>query len=439
MSWNGPYESRFLRVDPEKGRFQVNRAAFSDPAVFELEKKLIFDRTWMVIGHESEVKEPGDFLRRDVGGRHLLFVKDRKGEIRAFLNTCAHRGSQVCQEASGNRKTFTCPYHGWVYRNSGELLTQNARQGYPEEFNDGRYNLQSVPRLEQRAGFYFINFDPNAMSLDDYLQDAGERLDRLAMHSGKGLEVVSGCHEYTIKANYKLMCENSYDGYHLYATHATYVDYMDALYEKHGSLPEADWEGQSASFGNGHACFEMRTPQGRPVAQWSPDWGPEAKVAIEAKRKEMIERLGEDVAKSIASTNRNMIIFPNSVINDQQTILLRNLSPISHNEMLVRSWALAPIDEDPVLRKVRLDGALSFVGPGGLATPDDVEMLELCQLGFENRDAKWNDISKGFHAGENTLLATDPNYDNELQMRAYWVQWDIMMTGGRQAAALAAE
>jgi hypothetical protein len=153
----------------------------------------------------------------------------------------------------------------------------------------------------------------------------------------------------------------------------------------------------------------------------------------------MIERLGENVAKSIASTNRNMIIFPNSVINDQQTILLRNLSPISHNEMLVRSWALAPIDEDPVLRKVRLDGALSFVGPGGLATPDDVEMLELCQLGFENRDAKWNDISKGFHAGENTLLTTDPNYDNELQMRAYWVQWDIMMTGGRQAAALAAE
>ena len=438
MAWNGPYQSRFLRLDPAKGRFQVNRAAYADPAVFQEEMERIFNVTWQVIGHESEIRKPGDFIRRQLAGRNLIFLRDGRGEVKAFFNTCPHRGAQFCQENSGNRKTFACPYHGWVFRNSGELVDQNTQYGYTADFNDdGRYNLQSVPRMERRAGFYFVNMDPNAVSLDEYLAGAGERLDLLTLHSPAGIEVISGCHEYQIKANYKLLCENSYDGYHLESTHRSYVEYMMTV-NKGVDLSQIG--GRAISFGNGHACFELRIPTGRPLAQPLPYWGEQACAEIEAKKADLYRRVGPEVGDIVANTNRNMIIFPNSVINDQQTILLRTIVPLAHNLMLVRAWALGPVDESPLLLSLRLEGALSFLGPGGFATPDDVEMLELCQIGYENRDAAWNDISKGFHLGEDSLQTIDPRYNNELQMRAYWTQWDKMMTGGqRSSAKLAAE
>lgn len=431
---NAEKTSRFLKLDRERGRFLVHRSAYSSPEVFEEEKRRILRRSWVVIGHDSEIREKGDFVVRTVIDRDLIFNRDVEGRVNAFFNTCRHRGAAVCRESRGNRKRFVCPYHGWAYRSSGELTDQHAKVGYGERFNeDGFYSLQRVPRLEQRAGFWFVNFDASAPSLDESLADAGAMLDSIADHSAVGMEVVRGCHEYEIKANYKLICENSYDGYHLDLTHSTFVDYMRTMVR---GIPvsEMNIRGGAKALGNGHACFEIEIPTGRPVAQWLPVWGQEAKVEIDNKRAEMEARLGVERARQIAVTNRNMVIFPNSIINDQQTVLLRTVTPVAYNRMIIRAWSIGPVDEGPVLRRIRNEGALSFLGPGGFATPDDVEMLELCQRGFESADVEWNDISKGFHAGENSLNGTDDRYDNELQMRAYWTRWDQMMSvteGGR--------
>lgn len=420
--------SRFLKLDRERGRFLVHRSAYSSPEVFEEEKRRILRRSWVVIGHDSELREKGDFVVRTVIDRELIFNRDVEGRVNAFFNTCRHRGAALCRETRGNRKRFVCPYHGWAYRSSGELTDQHAKVGYGERFDeDGFYSLQPVPRLEQRAGFWFVNFDASAPPLDASLAGAGAMLDSIADHSAVGMEVVRGCHEYEIKANYKLICENSYDGYHLDLTHSTFVDYMRTMVR---GIPvsEMNIHGGAKALGNGHACFEIEIPTGRPVAQWLPVWGEEAKVEIDNKRAEMEARLGAERARQIALTNRNMVIFPNSIINDQQTVLLRTVTPVTYNRMIIRAWSIGPMDESPVLRRIRNEGALSFLGPGGFATPDDVEMLELCQRGFESSDVEWNDISKGFHAGEDSLHGTDDHYDNELQMRAYWTRWDQMMS-----------
>jgi p-cumate 2,3-dioxygenase alpha subunit len=121
-----------------------------------------------------------------------------------------------------------------------------------------------------------------------------------------------------------------------------------------------------------------------------------------------------------------MVIFPATVMNDQQSILIRSLLPISHNETIVRAWALAPVDETPLLRKIRLENVLSFLGPGGFATPDDVEMLESCQAAYESSTQQWNDVSKGFTRGEDSQSGVNL-FDNELQMRAYWTEYDRRM------------
>src|SRR4030095_15525100 len=102
-----------------------------------------------------------------------------------------------------------------------------------------------------------------------------------------GFRVVRACHEYEIKANYKLICENSYDGYHLDLTHMSYVDYMKTMVK---GLSAIDIRGRALSLGNGHACFELRIPTGRPVAQWLPVWGEEARLAIAGQKRAPAER-----------------------------------------------------------------------------------------------------------------------------------------------------
>jgi len=427
MAWTAPYQSKFLRVDPGTRRFQVNRKVYTEPDIFEAEKHKLLYKSWLYLGHVSEISEPNDFITRQLIDKNLILTRSRDGQIAAFINSCPHRGAIICREHKGSRKSFSCPYHGWTFKNSGELQTQNAPYGYQENFNaSGEYNLFRVPRLETRGGFIFVNFDEYCIALDDYLGAAGDRIDMMSDHSACGLEVIGGMQEYYINANYKLMCENSYDGYHLEPTHGSYVEYQMSMMK---GLAPRPIEGNGRSLDNGHGCFELNIQAGRPIAQWLPVWGENARTMIAERKVELLERVGAERGELIAEWHRNMVIFPNTVMNDQQTILIRSFIPVSHNQMIVRAWPLGPANEAAELRRVRLQGALSFLGPGGFATPDDIEMLEICQRGYEMGGLEWNDVSKGFRPEENTANDKDV-WNNELQMRAYWLQYDRVMSAG---------
>ena len=427
MSTNGKYQSAYLDIDAEQRRFLVHRDAYRDPQVFELEKNKVLYKSWIILGHESEISGHGDFVTRTVVDKDLIFNRDRKGVVRAHFNSCRHRGPAVCRDKQGNRKTFACPYHGWVYRDDGILLSTGSEVSdatFPSSLLDGNFGLMSVPRLEEHAGFYFVNFNTDAEPLIEFLDDAADRLQLIADQSGAGMEVIRGIHEYEINSNYKLLCENSYDGYHLGPTHQSYVEYLMTVMKGIDMAAV----GRAKSFGHGHACFETPIRAGRAVAQWIPSMGEEARVAIEAKREEVAGRLGEERARTVCETHRNMVIFPNSVINDQQSVLVRSIVPTAHNRMHVRAWTLAPRDEPRLLREIRLENMLSFLGPGGFATPDDVAMLEAAQRGYEATDVEWNDLSKGFGPEEQTAKGGETDWANELQMRAYWLEWDRLMT-----------
>jgi len=426
MATNGKYRSRFLDVDAGKGCFLVHRDAYRDPVVFEEEKKKVLYRSWIILGHESEVANKGDFITRTVIDKDLILNRDRNGVVRAHFNSCRHRGPAVCRDKQGNRKTFVCPYHGWVYRDDGALISTGSNESdatFPEGFCQGHYTLLPVPQLAERAGFYFVNFDPAAESLNEFLEDAGDRLQLINDQSAAGMEVIRGCHEYEINGNYKLLCENSYDGYHLGPTHQSYVEYLMGVMKG----VDLGAKGRSLSFGHGHACFETPIRAGRSVAQWIPSMGEDVREDIEAKRREVVGRLGEERGNEVCDKHRNMVIFPNSVINDQQSILVRSILPLAANRMLVRAWTLGPRDEAERLRAIRLENMLSFLGPGGFATPDDVAMLESAQRGYEATNVEWNDFSKGYGPDEKTLEGGTSDWANELQMRAYWLQWDRMM------------
>ena len=415
-----------LRIDQARGVFQVSRQAFVDPAVMAAEYRAVFDTCWLYLGHESELAKPGDFLTRQVAGRNILFTRDGDGALHALFNTCAHRGATVSRERKGNSRSFTCFYHGWTFNSDGRLRGRPGAEHYTAEHSaSGLTDLTPVPRFERYAGFCFVSFKADIVPLPEYLAGATEYLDLIAGHSESGMAIVEGAQEYSIRANWKLLAENSVDGYHAVTTHASYLDY---LMNTNGGLVKVALEGRTHSLGNGHAVLEYRAPWGRPIAQWIPMFGEQGKTEMEAIYAKLLARHGEDKAKRIAFSNRNLLIFPNLVINDIMAITIRTFYPVAPNQMMVNGWALAPTEESDWARKYRLYNFLEFLGPGGFATPDDVEALEACQNGYANAgSAGWNDISKG-------MGKAAPSYDDELQMRLFWTRWNECLA---QAGAVA--
>ena len=419
---DGRAAPQLLIDDRERRLFRVHRSTMTSQEIFERERKRIFDTVWLYLGHESEVEQPGDYVRRMLNGRSIMFLRGKDGEIRAFHNTCPHRGAIVCRQERGNAKAFQCFYHAWTFDSTGALVGMPAKEGYlGTGFDKRERGLRPVPRLDSYRGLWFMSFNPDVMDLHDYLAGATEVIDLVVDQSPDGkLKIAEGSHRYSSRANWKLLAENSVDGYHGVPTHQTYLDYV--LKAGGTRVAEDDGKkintGRAYSLGNGHAVVEYWSPWGRPVARWVPQMGDEMRPEIERRRDELVERHGSQRAERIAEYNRNLLVFPNLVINDIMAVTVRTYYPAAPDFMNISAWTLAPNEETEWARKYRLFNFLEFLGPGGFATPDDVEALEQCQRGFRNSaEAQWNDISKG-------MGKENPSYDDELQMRAFWSNWN---------------
>lgn len=433
MGWEG---EPLVIDDRARNSFKVNRRVFTEPAMLDLERRRIFERCWLYLGHESELASPGSFVSRKVGGRALIFIRDRDGVVRALFNTCTHRGATVCRERAGVARGFQCPYHGWTFRDDGTLHNIPDAKSYATGFgSDGSLNLKAVQKLDAVHGFYFVCFDPKAIPLQDYLADSCDVLSLVSQQGANGVTVVPGTNEYSIRANWKLLLENSADGYHAASTHASYFDYLNSrdgglrLRSADGAEHKFDpkrLEGAVQVMGNGHVGYESidGAPWGRPVARWVPGWGEEARAEVDALYAGLIERLGPDRARRVARGDRNTLIFPNFVVLDNMGVTIRTFYPSAPDHLEVNAWGLAAKDESGAMRERRLRNLVEFHGAAGFSTPDDAEVLEMCQRGYANNiGVQWNDISKGM-----PTETTAPAKSDELQMRTFWRRWHELMT-----------
>ncbi len=425
MTANAQFEAQSALVDddPVRGAFRVARRSFTDPAILAHERERIFERCWLYVGHASEIAHPGDFVTRQVGGRELLFTRGKDGNVRCFHNSCPHRGAMVCREKHGNGAMFRCFYHSWAFDTTGKLVTRPGAEAYADGAQaEGRHDLVPVPALDHYRGLYFVRYTNIGPDLVSYLAGAAEFIDLVFDQTEDDMEIVGGTQEYGFDANWKLLCENSFDGYHALSTHATYLDYVKS---KPGSLVDMAIGGRAYDLGNGHGVVEYTAPWGRPVAQSVPAWGEERAREVAATRARLVERFGAARAERIATQNRNLLVFPNLVLNDIMAITVRTFYPLAPDRQSVNAWTLAPREESAAMRELRLYNFLEFLGPGGFATPDDCEALALCQRGYSNlAGAGWNDISKGYRRDE-------PQVDDEAQMRAFWREWHRHMTAER--------
>jgi len=147
------------RYDALIQRDRVHGSLYTDPGIFGEELRKIWYRTWVFVGHGSEVAQPNDHVGKRLGLQDVIMTRDRDGELHVLLNRCAHRGNRVCEDAGGNSSTFRCPYHGWTYRNTVELAGFPFFKGYGARHLD--LPLARVPRVDSYHGFVFGSFAPD--------------------------------------------------------------------------------------------------------------------------------------------------------------------------------------------------------------------------------------------------------------------------------------
>jgi hypothetical protein len=151
-------------------------------------------------------------------------------------------------------------------------------------------------------------------------------------------------------------------------------------------------------------------------------------------RAEFEKRLGPERARMVCEVDRNLMIFPNLLINDILATVIRQVNPVRVDYMEITQWALAPAGEPEAVRARRLHSFNTFLGPGGFATPDDIEAFEGAQRGFGAwREVSWSDYSRGY-AGEAVRPDDEGQSSYECQIRAFYRRWAELMAAGDHGA-----
>ena len=383
-----------LQDDPSKHLYRLDRSAFTDQQLFDLEMKYIFEGNWVYLAHESQIPNVNDFLTVYIGRQPVVITRSKDGKLNALANTCTHRGAILCRFKKGNKSSFTCPFHGWTFSNSGKLLKvkdQSADAGYPPSFNcEGSHDMKKLGAFENYRGFLFGSVDPDVLPLKDHLGETTKIIDLIVDQTPEGIEVLRGASTYTFDGNWKLTAENGADGYHVSAVHWNYAATTarrgaDGKVDNVKAMNAGAWAkqgGGSYSFKNGHMVLwtNWSNPEDRPLFHKRPEW---------------VEKFGEGKADWMLRKSRNLCLYPNVYLMDQFSSQIRQYRPISIDKTEVTIYCIAPKGESAEARARRIRQYEDFFNATGMATPDDLEEFRSCQIGMNGRNARWNDLCRG--------------------------------------------
>jgi phenylpropionate dioxygenase-like ring-hydroxylating dioxygenase large terminal subunit len=409
------------------GRGRVHRRFYTDPEVFAEEQARIFRRVWLWLGHDSQLRQPGDFFTARLAGERVIVARHTDGAIHAFHNRCTHRGAEVCPAAAGNARNFVCPYHAWTYRTDGSLASVPLDQGYGADWRSrvAGLGLEPVARVSSYRGFLFGSHAAQGESLETYLgPQVRAAFDNLVDRAPDGeIELAGGKTVQRYRGNWKLQLENSIDLLHPRILHRSAIDAADRV-DHGGQPPSIEWDIVKA---NG---LTLREWDGMQIAAmpgghcWMAGFLTKAideNVAVDTPqaryRKMMVERYGEERASQILAFNRhNTIVYPNLFVNSR-VAQIRVLQPVSVDctEQHGYIFRLKGAPEEMFEASVRMVNTNN--SPSSIVTSDDHEIFERIQQSLAGGRHEWVDLSRGLEH-EDT-----PEGTNELPMRNQHRAW----------------
>ncbi len=421
-------------VDAKSGR--IDPRIYTDEALYEQELEQIFSRSWLLLGHETQIPKPGDFMTNYMGEDPVIVARQKNGQIRVFLNQCRHRGMRICRADSGNAKSFTCTYHGWAYDTAGNLVSVPfQKEALPDLRKDEWGPLQA--RVETYKGLVFANWDAEAPDLDTYLGEAKFYMDHMLDRTEAGTEAIPGVQKWVIPCNWKFAAEQfCSDMYHAGTTsHLSGflaglpdgVDLSQVTPPTHGIQYRAPWGGHGTGFFISDPALLYVVGGPKIAAYWTQ--GPASEKAC--------ERLGS-VERGAQVMAQHMNVFPTcSFLPGINTV--RAWHPRGPHEVEVWAFTIVDADAPAEIKDEYRRQSLRTFSAGGVFEQDDGENWVEIQHVLRGHKARSRPFNLEMGLGHTD--SSHPDYPgtisyvySEEAARGLYTQWVRMMTSPDWAA-----
>lgn len=436
----------------------VGAQIFSDPEIYQQEMVNVFQTCWLFVGHESMVRNPGDYLTTSMGEDNVIVCRDADSKIRVYLNRCRHRGNAVCLFDRGNARAFTCTYHGWTYSAEGKLTgLPFSSECYLDELNRDAWGLVEVPRVDTLGGLIFACWDPRVMPLRAYLGSMAWYLENfLTVEFAGGLEIIPGTQKYVMPANWKLTSDNfAGDHYHFASTHAAYLrvfrEYAESGKKASGIRGQRQGPNYEVSPGypDGvpHAVGQIRPgPEGyEDDLRRAAALGPDAVEWVKYRYERLLEQLRDHPVKPYCMTRAH--VFPNfSQIGLGSALEGRGLITwVPRGPNLTEAWQWCAVEKDAP-RSVKALAAMELMhgqSAAGLIAPDDHENFERMTDNVRTPVARSTPFNYQMGLGHEEDYPGHETWEveglpglvgfhtNELNQRQFYRYWSQLMSNGR--------
>jgi phenylpropionate dioxygenase-like ring-hydroxylating dioxygenase large terminal subunit len=416
---------------------EVHRDVYIDEEVFALEMEHLFANTWIYVGHDSQIPNPGDYFGTTIGAQPVLMVRHTDNTVKVLFNRCPHKGTRITSETCGNAgKFFRCPYHAWSFRTDGSLLAIPLRKGYENtglETSRAAAGMAAVRHVKNYRGFVFAKLNDAGMDFEEYFGDSLSSFDNMIDRSPVGkLEVAGGVLRYMHNCNWKMLVENQTDTCHPMVAHESSAGTAVAVFNRY---PPGTKKPMAVEiYAPFMAPYEFFENMG--IRVWPNGHGHTGVhhsihsdySAIPGYYEKMVQAYGENRAKAILGENRhNTIYFPNLMIKGPIQ-LIRLFKPLAVNKTLVESWTFRLVDAPDMLLERTLMYNRLINAPTSVVGHDDLEMYERAQEGLHVDANQWVNLQRLYSPSEQADVTAEMNGTSEWQMRNQFRAWSKFMT-----------
>ena len=416
---------------------RVHRDVYLSAELFALEQQHFFTNTWLYYGHTSQVPNSGDYLAQQIAGRPLVMVRQPDGGVRVLYNRCAHKGTRLVSDESGNTgRFFRCPYHAWTYKLDGSPLGVPIKAGYEgtrlKDCESGQ-GMTALKHVAVYRDFVFVKLGDAGPGFEGYFGDALRAIDNLVDRSPVGrLRIEGGVLRNIVHCNWKMYLENINDTVHPLSTHESATAAANLLWQgKPADAPKPMAMEQILPFGAGYDFFERMGgrvyPNGHSLLGVNfsihsgyaalPDYEAAMRAAHgEARAAEILER-----------SPQNALCFPSLALKGSPQAI-RVIRPLAADRTLIEAWSFRVEGAPDVLFQRSLTYNRLAFSPMSVVAHDDVHLFESIQQGLHASANEWVSLHRDFDPAELEGGTREVNGTNELLMRNQFRAWATFMT-----------